>query len=197
MHSSLGISANKKLVGGLIAYLCFRMPDIQLRKLLKALYLIDEESVRQRGFPLTWLDYYAWKKGPVAPEVYAVKDGSFADFVVCKRGKDGKFHLNSVKQAAFLVDQDMMETSEWERELIDSVIDNCKCKSADELTDETHDANSLWSMTVREYGIVFDASSESDVILDLNRLNLDEDSREVYQEAMECTQLKALFNTQA
>ena len=193
MHSSLGISANNKLVGGLIAYLCFRLPGIQLRKLLKVLYLIDEESVRRRGIPITWLDYYAWKKGPVAPEVYAVKDGAFSDYVLCHKATDDKFHLNSVKQAAYLIDQDMKEMSLWEQELIDDVIDRCKHKSADELTDETHDEDSLWSLTVKENGVVFTESPESSIMIDLCRLNMDEDRREMYQEAMECMQLKALL----
>ena len=66
---SLGITANREKNGALLAYIASNIPGINLRKLLKVVYLIDEQFMKLRGFPLTWFDYYAWAKGPVAPEV--------------------------------------------------------------------------------------------------------------------------------
>ena len=80
--NSLGVTSNKAKVGALLAYLCYRMPNVQLRKLLKVLYLIDEASVRSRAIPMTWLDYYVWEKGPVAPEVYQIKNKAFSKSII-------------------------------------------------------------------------------------------------------------------
>lgn len=180
---SLGISVNEAKVGALVAYLSFLMPDIQLRKLLKLVYLIDEESVRQRAIPVTWLDYYAWEKGPVAPEVYAVKDGAFSRYVSCEKKTDGKWHVNAIKQAAYLIDKDMLCMSQWEQDLIDEVVAKYGSWDADALTDETHHTDTLWSEVVKENNIDFRSNAESDCLIDLNRLNVDEDAKEVFEDA--------------
>lgn len=86
----MGLRVNTNRVGALLEYICSLMPHIHLRKLLKVVYLVDEKSVKMRAIPLTWLDYYAWKKGPVAPLVYDVKNGEFSDFVICTKEADGK-----------------------------------------------------------------------------------------------------------
>ena len=73
MTVSLGIQANRVRIGALLAYIANKVPGITMRKMLKIIYLIDERFMRLRGFPFTWLDYYVWEKGPVAPEVYSIK----------------------------------------------------------------------------------------------------------------------------
>ena len=191
---SLGISVNRAKVGALVAYLSFLMPNIQLRKLLKMVYLIDEESVRRRAIPLTWLDYYAWKKGPVAPEVYDLKTGALNDFVSCKE-IDGKCRVSSVKTAEYLIMKDMSVFSEWECSLIDEVYRKFGKKNADELTDETHQENSLWSQVVKEKGLDFSDYSKTECKIDLNRLNeSDESARLAYEDAQDALYMQSLIN---
>lgn len=194
---SLGISVNESKVGALLAYLSFLMPNIQLRKLIKLVYLIDEESVRQRAIPLTWLDYYAWEKGPVAPEVYAIKDGALGKYVTCLKGDDKKWHVNSVKQAPYLIDKDMLCMSQWEQNLVDAVIEKYKDMDADDLTNETHLEDTLWSQVVKENAIDFSANPKSNCKIDLNRLNTDEESRETYEDAYDSFYLQSLLNQAA
>lgn len=189
---SLGISVNESKVGALLAYLSFLMPNIQLRKLIKLVYLVDEESVRQRAIPLTWLDYYAWEKGPVAPEVYAIKDGALNKYVTCLKGEDEKWHVNSVKQAPYLIDKDMLCMSQWEQNLVNAVIEKYKDMDADELTNETHLDDTLWSQVVKENSIDFSANSKSECKIDLNRLNTDEESRDTYEDAYDSFYLQSL-----
>lgn len=191
---SLGISVNESKVGALVAYLSFLMPGIQLRKLIKLVYLIDEESVRQRAIPLTWLDYYAWKKGPVAPEVYAIKEGALGKYVTCQKGEDEKWRVNAVKQAPYLIDKDMMCMSQWEQDLIDGVVARYRDMDADALTDETHVKDSLWSQVVMENGIDFESCAESDCMIDLNRLNTNEESRDTYEDALDAIYMQSLIN---
>lgn len=190
---SLGITSNKEKVGALLAYLCVRIPDMQLRKLLKILYLIDEESVRLRAIPVTWLEYHAWEKGPVAYEVYEVKNGAFADYLHCEKREDGKWHVNALVKHAYQLEKSMQKTSQWEKELVERIIERCKDLSADQLTDETHTPDSLWSKTVTENGIDFSKESKTEHVIDLNRLN-DEEGAAIYADAVDCMRMQAFLN---
>ena len=71
---SIGIEANRQKNGAVLAYIANKVRGINMRKMLKIIYLIDERYMSLRGFPLTQLDYYVWEKGPVAPEIYAIKE---------------------------------------------------------------------------------------------------------------------------
>ena len=190
---SLGITSNKEKVGALLAYLCVRIPDIELRKLLIILYMIDEESVRLRAIPVTWLEYYAWAKGPVAHEVYEVKNGAFANYLRCEKRVDGKWHVNALVQHAYQLEKNMQKLSQWEKDLVERIIERCKDLSADQLTDETHTSDSLWSKTVAENHLVFSEESKTNVVIDLNRLN-DEAGAAMYEDAEDCMRMQAFLN---
>ena len=187
---SIGLSANKLKIGDILVRICEQMPDIHLRKLLKVLYFIDEKSMIERAIPVTWLDYYAWKKGPVAPEVFEIKNGAFSDFVTCAKDSDGRYHINAKKY-----DDKFSQLSKYELQLVDDVIARCKDKSADELTDETHQEDTLWSRVVKENNIDFEKDSKSDVPILLVRLNEDDtEAQELYYEARDCVMMQASVN---
>ena len=59
----LGIKVNKDKIGNLMVYLSERISPIYHTQLIKLLYLIDEEAVKDDGVPVTWLDYKAWQYG--------------------------------------------------------------------------------------------------------------------------------------
>lgn len=187
---------NPQKIGALLEYICSEIPNIHLRKLLKVLYLIDEKSVTMHAIPITWLDYYAWQKGPVAPDVYAVKDGAFADYINCQKGADGKWYVSSTQNNPYAIDQNMKAFSEYEMDIINSVIAHCKDKSADDLTDETHSKDSLWSQTVAHNNIKFDETGRSDFPIHLNDLN-DAEGKEIYAEALDCMMMQAAINSEA
>lgn len=191
---SLGISSNKEKVGALLAYLCVRIPDMQLRKLLKILYLIDEESVRLRAIPVTWLEYQAWEKGPVAYEVYNAKNGAFADYITCEKKEDNKWHVNAVAKHPYLMEKDLQKASQWEIELVDRIVERCKDMTADELTDETHTPDSLWSKVVAQNNIDFSNNPRTGYVVDLNSINESEDLKAVYEDAEDCMRMQAFLN---
>ena len=187
-NGSIGMNNSKN--GMLLAYIASRVPDIHLRKLLKIVYLIDEAFVKKRGYPLTWFTYYAWAKGPVAQEVYGVKDGNFGEWVTARQElQDGKqkwvvnateSHLSKVQ----LVEK-MDDFSSDEIDIIDSLLYKYADKSADELTMLTHQPDSLWSQIVSENNLVFDADhKQSDVEIPLRRyIESDEYLMATYEEA--------------
>lgn len=178
--------------GMLLAYIANRIPDIHLRKLLKIVFLIDESFVKERGYPLTWFDYYAWAKGPVAREVYDVKQGNFSGFVTAhKELRNGeekpRWVVNAKEQGLSklqLLDR-MMEFSTAELNMIDAILDKYADKSADELTSLTHQPDSLWSQIVKEKGLVFDEGhKQSDVEIPLTRhIENNECLMEIYEDA--------------
>lgn len=184
---SFGYTVNKEKNGVLLAYLAERIPNVTLRKLLKLVYLTDEKFTIERGFPLTWFNYFAWKKGPVAPEVYDVKNGSFADFVQCHRNNNDKYEVSPVSGA--LTEDRLNLYSRYEMNMIDEIISKYGSMSADELTDITHLENTLWSKVVNENKLTFSDSGRSDCEIHLNRLiEGDEEKEEVFEDALEYMQ---------
>ena len=182
---SLGTTVNKEKNGVLLAYIANSVPDIGLRKLLKIVYLIDERFVLLRGFPLTWFNYYAWAKGPVAPEVYELKNGAYSNFVVCTKNENGKNIINSR-----LNNYEIIKSSEifspYELGVVDEVIYQCQDKTADELSDLTHRQGSLWFKVVKENNLSFERKKQSDVAIPLTMLIEDDDDKlETYNEALE------------
>lgn len=184
---SFGYTVNKEKNGVLLAYLAERIPNVTLRKLLKLVYLTDEKFTIERGFPLTWFNYFAWEKGPVAPEVYGVKNGSFADFVQCHRNSNDKYEVSPVGGA--LTEDRLNLYSRYEMNMIDEIISKYGSMSADELTDITHLENTLWSKVVNENKLTFSDSGRSDCEIHLNRLiEGDEEKEEVFEDALEYMQ---------
>ena len=184
---SFGYTVNKEKNGVLLAYLAERIPNVTLRKLLKLVYLTDEKFTIERGFPLTWFNYFAWKKGPVAPEVYDVKNGSFADFVQCQRNSNDKYEVSPVGGA--LTEDRLNLYSRYEMNMIDEIISKYGSMSADELTDITHLENTLWSKVVNENKLTFSDSGRSDCEIHLNRLiEGDEEKEEIFEDALEYMQ---------
>lgn len=191
---SIGLIINKEKVGALLAYICIKIPDMHLRKLLKILYMIDEESVRQRAIPVTWLEYQAWEKGPVAYEVYDAKVGAFGDYIRCEKQDDGKWHVNAVAKHPYIMEKDLQQASEWELELVDQIIERCKDMSADQLTEETHTPESLWSKVVAQHKIDFSLNPRTDYVVDLNALNESDDLKAVYEDAEDSIRMQAFLN---
>lgn len=182
---SLGITANQRKNGALLAYIANKVYGINLRKLLKILYLIDERFVKLRGFPLTWFDYYVWVKGPVAPEVYDIKQSNkyFSNYVRAERSHDKKVLIYPL----FPIDDNpngpFGELSEYDRAIIDDELAKYGDKSADWLTDQTHLPDALWSKTKEECHVDF-REGKSDCKIDLTQLISDNaDLLEIHEDA--------------
>lgn len=182
---SLGITANRKKTGALLAYIANKVPEINMRKMLKVVYLIDERFMQLRGFPFTWLDYYVWEKGPVAPEIYSLKnqDNYFSDFVKATKSEDGKLIIHPLIPINNDPSGPFGELSEYDQSIIDEELSKYGDKSADWLTDQTHLQDALWTKTKVEHKVEF-KDGKSDCRMDLTELiKNDEDLCEVYEDA--------------
>lgn len=168
-----------------------------MRKMLKIIYLIDERFMQLRGFPFTWLDYYVWEKGPVAPEVYSIKEGdnNFAEFIKTSRSEDGKVIISP----QIAIDDDpngpFGEISEYDISVIDEELAKYGDKSADWLTDQTHMPDALWTKTKSENHVEFmDGKSECRINL-VDLIKDDEEFVEIYEDAKWSVDFKAQLNS--
>lgn len=182
---SLGIQANRTKIGALLAYIANRVPGINMRKMLKIVYLIDERFMKLRGFPFTWLDYYVWEKGPVAPEIYDIKkeDNCFSEFVKATRSEDNKVVILPLIPISEDPAGPFGEISEYDLSIINEELTKYGDKSADWLTDQTHLPDALWTKTRSEHHVKFE-DGKSDCRIDfLDLIKNDEDLCEVYDDA--------------
>lgn len=177
---------NKLKIGNLLAYISASVPNINLRKLIKLVYLIDEESVICRGLSVTWLDYYVWEKGPVAPCIYNIKlnnGGAFSPYVSSHRNKEEKVIVTSNLSKA----DSVIQFSKKELKLINSIIDRYGHMSADELSEITHRTGGLWETAKKASNLDFKKlDGRSDIKLNLKDLiQRDEEKMGVYEDAFD------------
>lgn len=185
----LGVDVNKEKIGNLLIYLAEKIKPLYHTKLIKLLYLIDEESVRSNGVPITWLDYKVWQFGPVSPEIYEIhyKDNCFSEYINCEKKEIGR--IISPKKS-FSDD----EFSRHELNLIDGIVRKYKNVSGEDLIEKTHGDNTLWSITKKENNIEFDSeiAKISNYSINLSRLVEDnEEKMDNYLGAQELMSLKA------
>lgn len=183
MKDSIAIQANKEKIGTLLAYIGKKVPNLKLRKLIKLVFFIDERSIKEKGYPLTWLDYYVWAKGPVAPEIYDIKNngGLFSQFICVKKNEEDKYMISA--NATFDLENGMMKFSQSQIDLVDSVLKENGSADADELTEIAHQEGGIWATIVREKNISFVENPQTDIKIELTDL-IDKES-EMYQDYLE------------
>lgn len=184
----LGIAANKEKIGNLLVLLANRLEPLYQTKMIKLVYLIDELKVKDNGVPLTWLDYKVWQYGPVAPELFYLRDNDSVlnEYVEAKRDCTGTLICpkRTFNDAKF---------SERDLRIIEEAIAIYGSKCADDLVDLTHQDDSLWSIAKREHNLDFSSpiANTSDVSIDLSRLIDDEEKKDNFEGARETMMFKA------
>lgn len=164
----IGVSVNKEKIGNLMVYILKHQGIVFHTQLIKLLYLIDETAIKDDGIPITWLDYKAWQFGPVAPETYYIKykESVFDSFISLYKNDIGENKLLLFPK----VDFDDSEFSDYEIDIIDSVLKEYQSKSPSQLVDITHEPGSLWDLTRIQYGIDFTKRKTTDISLDFTKL---------------------------
>ncbi|WP_195372998.1 Panacea domain-containing protein [Parabacteroides leei] len=184
----LGIAVNKDKIGNLLALLATRLKPLYQTKMIKMVYLIDELKVKDNGVPLTWLDYKVWQFGPVAPELYYLRDNNtvFSNYVGAVRDCNGtlivpKQEFNKSKFSA----RDMR--------IIEEAIRLYGNMNAEELVDLTHGEGSLWSITKDENNIDFSSqiANTSNISMNLSRLIDDDEKLDNYYGAKDTMMFKS------
>lgn len=184
----IGIRYNKELIGNLMILLAVSCKPLYHTKLLKLLYLIDEESVKRTGAPITWLNYKVWVHGPVTEDVFYSKlkgYNKFSDYVEFSIVDNGSC---IIKPAA---DFDDGEFSDIDLDIIHDVIEKYGSKTSRQLVEQTHRVDSLYDTTKKKYGIEFsEANCTSDIDIDFQQLLTTDAQKAEYQYALENMQSK-------
>lgn len=184
----LGIAVNKDKIGNLLALLATRLKPLYQTKMIKMVYLIDELKVKDNGVPLTWLDYKVWQFGPVAPELYYLRDNNtvFSNYVGAVRDSNGTLIVpkQEFNKSKFSV-RDMR--------IIEEAIRLYGNMNAEELVDLTHGEGSLWSITKDENNIDFSSqiANTSNISMNLSRLIDDDEKLDNYCGAKDTMMFKS------
>jgi uncharacterized phage-associated protein len=145
-------------IGNLLNYLSTRIPNLNMTKALKLLYLIDETSYMRTGVPVTWMDYKVWEMGPVAEELYNelryeqsfVQNGeaiNLEHFIeTSKSDYKGQPQITILPKSNY----DLGEFSAFEKELIDNIIDRFGTYTSKQLIDLLHEKDTLWHQYVTD-----------------------------------------------
>lgn len=164
---SLGVQVNKELVGNIIILLAEKCAPLYHTKLIKMLYLIDEKAIKDSGVPITWLDYKVWQYGPVDPAIFHIKD-NFGEYVsaVVNSEYNGAFTTIIKPLRKF----DDGELSDYDLDIINEVIEECKDKKACELVHITHKPGSPWDIAKKRNELDFSIANISDAKVDMGVL---------------------------
>lgn len=188
---NIGIQINKDLIGNLIILLTERCKPLYHTKMMKLLFLIDEESTKEKGTPITWLDYKVWELGPVSPDLFFSKNPGYNKLnQYIKFESTGRNNAHIIRPVKSFDDS---EFSEWDIEIINNVLNKYGNLTADELITITHAKGTLWYESVKASNIRFTADNKtSDISLNfVDVIKTDDYLKSVYYSALENVELKS------
>ena len=159
-------------VGNSIAFLAARIPDLFLLKLSKLLYILDEQSIKEIGMPVTGLEYKVAKMGPLATDVWSslrYQGGHFNGFIQINNGSNRNW-VKISPHPTYRFNENLF--TEFELELLEKIVQEYGSKQPQELVDHTHSANSPWLYTKEKHNINFadDEPNVTDFLVDFSTL---------------------------
>lgn len=190
----LGIKVNHRKIGNILVLLSSEIRPLYHTKLLKLLFLIDKTAMEETGVPVTWLDYQAWKLGPVSPEMYNIRftNSGFEKYVQTSFDKNG-----TLISPVLHFDND--EFSDYENDLLNRIIKKYRNTSGPQLVQLTHEKSGLWYKVITRNRLndIFetDEIGISPFMLDLTELISGKpDLIENYYQTRESLELQADLN---
>lgn len=170
---------SKRKLGNTILYLSQNVEDLSKSKMIKLLYLMEEEMVRSHIAPFLALQYEVWQYGPVAKEIYAGFSNSptiLKEYVYTSLTEDGTYIMPNKEFTP-------SDFNSAELEMMDVVVREYGKLKARELKDFTHRPESLWYKKAKANGLIeaFERQecTSSDVEIDFSEL-LSEEQKPVY-----------------
>lgn len=188
-------------VGNLLLLFAQRHPILTLTKALKMLAAIDEQAVRERGYPVTWLNYKAWHLGPVPVDVYHISQQHDVDKEVtsilryvtfAKGGLEGgnEVVIAALPGSAFEEDQ----FSEYDIEIIESILRRYQEKNSTESVYSSHNPKGAWALSIGDSTLIEELESKArtttDIDIDFSKVINDEGLLKVYRFEVEENQIK-------
>ncbi|MDQ0478143.1 Panacea domain-containing protein [Chryseobacterium gotjawalense] len=148
-----------KIANALI-YIAEKLGGVYLTKALKLLYLLDETSVKETGVPFSWMEYKAWKMGPVPKELYTdlrevlphqKEEIYLSEFIAVNKVPNPV--SSETRDAYVIVPKKQFsedEFSEYDIELMDRVLKEYGHLSGADIIEMLHTQGSLWDTVVKD-----------------------------------------------
>jgi uncharacterized phage-associated protein len=147
----LGKEVNREKVLQIIQYLAAKIPYLYKTKTFKLLYLLDELSVKTLGYPVTWLEFEVWPKGPVSKWLYDQlnqnNSSAFYPYLKIIPGDSNKYRFEAI--GPVVTD----ELSRFEMKMLNQIIADYGDKNCDELIDICHEPGHLWVKVAEKHGL--------------------------------------------
>lgn len=134
-------------IGNMLVYVTSKLGSLPKTKLLKLIYILEEQSVLKTGEPFTDLKYQYWTQRPVATFIntqITKERNPITDFVFIEK----QHQTTKIKAKINFNDS---EFSPFDIELMDLVIQKFGSKSTQELIDYTHKEGGLWANKNNEH----------------------------------------------
>ncbi len=134
-------------IGNLLVYITNKLGPTHKTKLLKLIYILEEEAVKQSGVPFTDLSYTHLPKGPVA---------TFVNTQIDKKRQELAQYINLTQEPESTLVSPAKEFnddefSEFDLQLIDEVLNRFGDCNGRELIEYTHRDGSLWKKLDDKY----------------------------------------------
>lgn len=138
-------------IGNTIIYLLNKISNMPKTKLLKLLYILDEEAMKRSGMPFLNLSYKVWHLGPVAEEIFNDLSSDeitlLSKYISIKERAAKATYYNAEKE--FCSD----EFSKSDIKFLDEIIKDFGSFSAEELVKYTHREGTIWHRITENEGL--------------------------------------------
>lgn len=160
-------------LGNAIIKLSEGVNDMSKTKILKLIYLLEEESIKRFGHPFFGLDYQVWQYGPVSQQLFVELSDDLPNFL---NKYIDQYPANYGDVLLFKPKTNFNddEFSNIEINLLNAVKEMYGHLTANELISLTHEKDSLWYKKAAEHGLLekFEKKIEnsSTVTIDFSKL---------------------------
>lgn len=204
-HQTMYRALNNEKIGNVLRYFAQHIAYLPSMKAIKLLFFLDLRAIQEKGVPVTWLEYKAWKFGPVPSSIWAemrhgvvtvdstFRDCSLEKFLEIQRFENeesGNIEINLEAKGTF----DDSEFSAYEVGLLGRIVGEFGNLSGYQLSQLSHEENGPWAKVVELHKLekrflLGDLTPE--VSIDLAAEISDDHKFEAYLAAKEALERKA------
>jgi uncharacterized phage-associated protein len=187
-------------IGNTLIYLTKKVSGLTKTQALKFLYLLDEFSIKKFGIPFIGLKYEVWQFGPVAQDIFVElteeQPKMLKDFISVEIERYNHYQFLYIKALKEFNDDEFTDN---DITILDLVVSKYKKFSATELSELTHEKNSLWYNIAHENNLLEPFRNNrvrtSNHMIDFTVI-LDEEKGDIYKSYIENTEINRHYSNQ-
>ncbi|GAA3522764.1 hypothetical protein GCM10022393_41750 [Aquimarina addita] len=200
-HNKSGYSNQEiEKIGNTLIYLTENVNGLTKTQALKFLYILDEFSIKKFGIPFIGLKYEVWQFGPVAQDIFVelneAQPKMLKDFISVELDRYQHYQFFYVKAVKEFNDDEFTDN---DISILELVVNKYKGFSATELSELTHEKNSLWYNIALENNLLEPFKNNrkrtSNHIIDFSII-LDEEKEFIYRSYIENTEINRHYYNQ-